>query len=104
MAITGLVKEEMIFRTMKHPGNEMLAWLPNVRVMFNAEPDRDAQFELAVRALIDGLHARLTLNRNTSTRTIAVKSAGNESHRAQQQQRGNTLARSRVGRKSGKRS
>jgi AcrR family transcriptional regulator len=104
MAIGGLVKEEMIFRTMKHPGNETLAWLPNVRVMFNAEPDRDAQFELAVRSLIDGLHARLTLNRNTSVRTQSVKSAGNATHRAQRQQRGNTHAHSRVDRKLGKRS
>ena len=92
MAITGLVKEEMIFYTMKQPGNEMLAWLPNVRVMFNAEPDRDAQFELAVRSLIDGLHARLIINRNTSAQTQSVKSAGNASHRVQRHQRGNTLA------------
>ena len=104
MAITGLVKEEMIFYTMKHPGNEMLAWLPNVRAMFNAEPNRDAQFELAVRSLIDGLHARLRLNRNASARTQSVKPAGNASHRAQLQQRSNTLAHSRVGRKPGKRS
>jgi AcrR family transcriptional regulator len=104
MAITGLVKEEMIFYTMKHPGNEMLAWLPNVRVMFNAEPNRDAQFELAVRSLIDGLHARLRLNQNASARTQSVKPAGNASHRAQLPQRSNTLAHSGVGRKIGKRS
>jgi hypothetical protein len=58
MAIRGLVKEEMIFYTMPHPGNEMLAWLPNVRVMLNTAPDREAQFVLAVRSLMDGLHAR----------------------------------------------
>ena len=60
MAITGLAKEELIFRTMKHPGEETLTWLPNVRSMFNTEPDRDAQFDLVVRSLIEGLHARLT--------------------------------------------
>lgn len=104
MAITGLVKEEMIFYTMQHPGNEMLAWLPNVRAMFNTAPDRDAQFELAVRSLIDGLHARLTLNQNTSARTQSVKQAGNATHRTQRQRQGNTSAHSRVGRKPGKRS
>lgn len=68
MAITGLVKEEMIFRTMKHPSEDKLTWLPNVRTLFSTEPDRDAQFDLVVRSLIEGLHARL------ATRTPAVKS------------------------------
>jgi AcrR family transcriptional regulator len=99
MAITGLVKEEMIFYTMQHPANEMLAWLPNIRVMFNTVPDRDAQFELAVRSLIDGLHARLTLTQNTSEQTPSVKPAGNVSRRNQRQQQGNTSAHSRVGQK-----
>ena len=95
MAITGLVKEEMIFYTMQHPGNEMLAWLPNVRVMFNTAPDRDAQFELAVRSLIDGLHSRLTLNQSS-------RPAGSVKHRARRQQQSSASARSRIGRKNGK--
>jgi AcrR family transcriptional regulator len=96
MAITGLVKEEMIFYAMQHPDNETLAWLPNARVMFNAAPDRDTQFELTVRSLIDGLHARLKLNQ-------PVKMAGKASQHTQRQQRGNTSAHSRAGRKLGKR-
>jgi AcrR family transcriptional regulator len=103
MAITGFVKEEMIFCTMQHPGNEMLAWLPNVRVMFNTVHDRDTQFELAVRSLIDGLHARLTLNQNTSARTQSVKKAGKATHRMQRQQQRNTSAYSQTYRKLGKR-
>jgi TetR/AcrR family tetracycline transcriptional repressor len=103
MAITGLVKEELIFYTMRHPGNEMLAWLPNVRVMFNTAPDREAQFELAVRSLIYGLHARLTLNQNTSARTQSVKQAGKATHRNQRLQQGYTSAYSHVGRKLRKR-
>jgi AcrR family transcriptional regulator len=94
MAITGLVKEEMIFYAMQHPDNEILAWLPNVRVMFNTVPDRDAQFELTVRSLIDGLHTRLMFNQNTSERTKPVKQA--EKLRTRQKQLGNTNAQSRA--------
>jgi TetR/AcrR family tetracycline transcriptional repressor len=103
MAISGLVKEEMIFYTMQHPGNEILAWLPNVRVMFNTAHNRDAQFELAVRSLIDGLHARLTLNQNTSARTQSIKKVGKATHRTQRQQQGNSSAHSHTGRKLGTR-
>jgi AcrR family transcriptional regulator len=74
MAITGLAKEELIFRTMKHPGDETLTWLPNVRSMFNAEPDRDAQFELVVRSLIEGLHARLAAKQSAVVKTSGAKS------------------------------
>ncbi len=102
MAITGLVKEEMIFYTMQHPSNEMLTWLPNVRVMFNTAPDRDAQFELAVQSLIDGLHVRLMLNQKASARTQSAKPAGNATHRTQRQQQGNASAHSRIGRKPGR--
>ena len=68
MAISGLVKEELLFRTMEHPDAKTLAWLPNVRMMFDSRPDRDAQFDLVVRSLIEGLHARLLLNRGTAAR------------------------------------
>jgi AcrR family transcriptional regulator len=60
MTIAGLVAEEAIFRNMKRPGSAVLNGLPNVRAMFGADHDRDAEFELVVRALNDGLHARLT--------------------------------------------
>lgn len=80
MAITGLVKEEMLFRTMKHPDDKTLAWLPNVRMMFNCQPDRDAQFDLVARSLIEGLHARLMLKRSRTkvakNSTVARKRGG----------------------------
>jgi hypothetical protein len=44
---------------MARPADDSLAWLPNARLMFDTDHDRDAEFELVVRALIDGLHARL---------------------------------------------
>ena len=75
MAITGLVKEEMIFRTMKHPDEKTLAWLPNLRIMFKTHPDREAQFDLVVRSLIEGLHTRLMFKRSAAARTPAIKSA-----------------------------
>jgi AcrR family transcriptional regulator len=59
MAIVGLVEEEAMFREMARPPDTALAWLPNARSMFDARHDRDAEFELVIRALIDGLHARL---------------------------------------------
>ncbi|MBC7984323.1 MAG: TetR family transcriptional regulator [Candidatus Obscuribacterales bacterium] len=79
MVITGLVKEEMIFRTMKHPDEKTLAWLPNVRIMCKAQPDRDAQFDLVMRSLIEGMHARLMLKRSASARTHSLSSALNMS-------------------------
>ena len=72
MAISGLVKEELIFRNMEHPDEKTLAWLPNVRMMFKSRPDRDAQFDLVVRSLIDGLHTRLLLNRSVPDRAQRV--------------------------------
>ena len=41
------------------PADPALTPLPNARPIFAAVHDRDAEFELLVRALIDGLHARL---------------------------------------------
>jgi hypothetical protein len=51
---------------MEHPDEKTLAWLPNVRMMFKSRPDRDAQFDLVVRSLIEGLHMRLLLARGTA--------------------------------------
>ncbi len=59
MAIIGLVEEELVLAEMKHPGKETLAWLPNARLVFERKRNREAEFELVVRSLIEGLHARL---------------------------------------------
>jgi AcrR family transcriptional regulator len=59
LAIVGIVEEESVFRDLARPADAALTPLPNARQMFAARHDRDAEFELLVRALIDGLHARL---------------------------------------------
>ncbi|HEY1750207.1 MAG TPA: TetR/AcrR family transcriptional regulator C-terminal domain-containing protein [Caulobacteraceae bacterium] len=60
LAVVGLVEEEAAFRGLDRPADAALAWLPNARLMFDAPPDYDADFELLSRALIAGLHARLS--------------------------------------------
>ncbi len=59
LAIVGIAGEEAMFRTLQRPADPALTFLPNARAVFAAVHDRDAEFELLVRALIDGLHARL---------------------------------------------
>ena len=59
LAITGLVEEELLLRKMQAPAEGALTWVPNARLAFGIERDRDADFELVVRAIIDGVHARL---------------------------------------------
>jgi len=59
LAIVGIVEEESVFRDLARPAGDALARLPSARQMFEARHDRDAEFELLVRALIDGLYDRL---------------------------------------------
>lgn len=59
MAVAGLAAEALIFEGMQPPDDALLSMLPNVRFMFSADHDLDAEFDLVVRALIEGLHARL---------------------------------------------
>lgn len=59
LAIVGIVEEESVFRDLVRPAAGALAERPGARQMFEARHDGDAAFELLVRALIDGLHARL---------------------------------------------
>lgn len=54
-AIVGLVSYEIAGRHMVPPDSAALALLPNARLAFTAKHDREQAFELAVRALIDGL-------------------------------------------------
>ncbi len=60
MAINGIVQEEVAFRGLDAPGADQLRLLPNARFLFHQQRDRDAEFELVVHALVDGLHTRLT--------------------------------------------
>jgi AcrR family transcriptional regulator len=59
MAILGLVEEEQLFTEMDLPDQETLARTPNASVAFQQPHDRDAEFELVVRSLIEGILARL---------------------------------------------
>lgn len=59
IAITGLIEQEMALREMAPPDPSLLAMLPSARLVFARAPNRDADFETMVRALIDGLHQRL---------------------------------------------
>lgn len=59
LAITGLVDQELLLQGMQAPTEPALTWVPNARLAFGIERDADADFELVVRAVIDGVHARL---------------------------------------------
>jgi AcrR family transcriptional regulator len=61
LAIVGIVEEESAFRDLVRPADDALSQLPSARQMFEARHDREAEFELLVRALIDGLYARLSV-------------------------------------------
>jgi AcrR family transcriptional regulator len=54
-AIVGLINYETAAREMTVPDAELLAQLPNARLAFTAKHDRARDFEMAVKALIDGL-------------------------------------------------
>jgi AcrR family transcriptional regulator len=60
MALVGLVEEELRWAQMEPPDPSHLTHLPSTRLSFEQRPDRAADFELIVRALLDGLHARLS--------------------------------------------
>ena len=59
VAITGLIEQEMAMREMAPPDPSLLAMLPSARLVFSSPPNRDADFEIVVRALLDGLHQQL---------------------------------------------
>ena len=60
LAITGMVSEEAAFAALDLPSPEDLGMLPNARMVFTAKRDLGEDFELLVRSLVDGLHARLS--------------------------------------------
>lgn len=59
-SISGLVEAELRDIDSAPPADELLALLPNARLAFLGDHDSDANFELVVRALIEGVHARLS--------------------------------------------
>jgi TetR/AcrR family tetracycline transcriptional repressor len=61
MAIGGLVVEESVFRELDLPDPASTAHLPNARLLLQTRYNTELMFERGVRAIIDGLHARLML-------------------------------------------
>ena len=59
-AIVGMVDEEAAYEADEPPSEELLAWAPSVRSMFEKDHCQDGLFELTVRSIIDGLHMRLS--------------------------------------------
>lgn len=59
-AIVGMVDEEAAYEAEDPPKEELLAWVPSVRTMFEKDHCQDSLFELAVRSVIDGLLVRLS--------------------------------------------
>jgi AcrR family transcriptional regulator len=59
MAVGGLVVEESVFRELDLPDPASTAHLPNARLLLQTRHSTEVMFELGVRAIIDGLHARL---------------------------------------------
>jgi AcrR family transcriptional regulator len=60
-AIKGLIAEESLQSRRRPPTAEMLAMLPNSRLLLRAGYDPKLTFELGVRAVIDGLYSRMSL-------------------------------------------
>jgi AcrR family transcriptional regulator len=59
LAIAGIAQSELQAQSMQQPAESSLTWVPNARRAFRLERDPDADFELVVRSLVDGVHARL---------------------------------------------
>jgi AcrR family transcriptional regulator len=66
MAVVGVAEQEAKFASMQLPPHAAVADLPNVRAAIEQHADPDVLFELAVRALIDGIHARLSVSTTAS--------------------------------------
>jgi AcrR family transcriptional regulator len=59
-AIIGFVEQELIQQASTPPTDVVLASFPNARFAFSVERDGAKEFELVVRALVEGLHTSLT--------------------------------------------
>lgn len=58
-AIIGFVEQELIAQEAEPPSVAMLASFPNARAAFSAPRDSATEFELVVRSVLEGVHARL---------------------------------------------
>jgi AcrR family transcriptional regulator len=60
MAILGFIQQEVFFQSFEPPSSSEMAFLPNLRSMYDVKLDPSDSFELLVLAVIGGLHRRLT--------------------------------------------
>lgn len=58
-ALIGAVEEEMVMQNIKVPDGLVPARYPQLRTLLAAKRDREAEYELLVRSLVEGIHARL---------------------------------------------
>jgi AcrR family transcriptional regulator len=59
-AIIGFVEAELNLQELELPSDTQLASFPNARLAFHLERDGAKEFELVVRSVIEGVHARLS--------------------------------------------
>lgn len=59
LSVIGLVEEELNIREIPVPDPAVLEKVPNIRAIFASPEGQDANFELVVRSLIDGLYQNL---------------------------------------------
>jgi AcrR family transcriptional regulator len=69
-AIIGFVEAELNLQELELPDDAQLASFPNARLAFHLERDGAREFELVVRSVIEGVHARL---RGQGTGSAAVR-------------------------------
>jgi hypothetical protein len=60
MAISGLAVEEAIYRDWETPNPKLFLRTPNARQLLTAREDPAVLYELAARAVIDGLYTSLS--------------------------------------------
>ncbi|HEY7106393.1 MAG TPA: TetR family transcriptional regulator [Acidimicrobiia bacterium] len=59
LAVNGYVEAELRLRSFQPPSAKLLADVPNARRVVGARPGGEADYELTVRSLLDGIHTRL---------------------------------------------
>jgi len=58
-AVIGFVDQELVLQELTLPDDAVLSSFPNARLSFRLERDGAREFELVVRSVIDGVHARV---------------------------------------------
>jgi AcrR family transcriptional regulator len=80
LAIYGYVDAEAKAHEIQWPDDEMLAWLPNARLLYRSGHNPEVVFELMVRALITGLHAQFAPESAEANRPVQPGVRRREAH------------------------